>query len=499
MQNPPLTYDANYASSMSEVIARPFGSDFAGQSRAYLLIMPLLLTITGLVTWAMPSNETFVLGAVVGGLTSVYMLVDVVFRSAPLRLSSLLAMTLLIAYNLTSLNSWLTLPRGGLTIAEYFTRDPGSLARATGASMFTAALLLALGQLYERPVFGQEFRIKFTGGSVVLICLSTALILGGYLSGQLTFMGITLGEEGRINPLAAIIIWWAPPAFAYSICATLNTTGTTRLLVGACSLIQCVTMIPMGRRVFTFGIILAMITARLGKFRSKMSTFKKLIVGAVGMAVVVVASMAFLYLRVAVWGHKGTHTLSDRIRLALSITNSRTPSEVLQMLRENASTRGFDLSYLADLIDASSRSTPLMGQDLLHNLQLMVPSAISPSKFGMSPYGEEEMVDMRWGFGYNDEPNSLLTAGAADFGIIGVFLYPLLAVLLLRVTLEWMQSVMPTYGAALIGLAFIYEMLLAEQLPAGYLLQIRNSLIIMAAMYVVSIMPRFRLRGAEHG
>ena len=149
------------------------------------------------------------------------------------------------------------------------------------------------------------------------------------------------------------------------------------------------------------------------------------------------------------------------------------------------------------MLDASQRSTPLLGADLVHNLQLMVPTAISADKFGLSMYGEEDMANMRWGFSYTDEANTLLTAGAADFGIVGVLLYPLIAVLLLRTFLEWVQYVTPSKGAVLIALAFIHQMLLAEQLPAGYLIQIRNSLILMGILYVVSIMPKFRLRAPE--
>jgi hypothetical protein len=64
--------------------------------------------------------------------------------------------------------------------------------------------------------------------------------------------------------------------------------------------------------------------------------------------------------------------------------------------------------------------------------------------------------------------------------------------------LEWMQFVMPTYGATIIALAFVYQMLLTEQLPLGYLIQIRNSLIFMGILYVISVMPKFRWRGTEH-
>jgi hypothetical protein len=491
--------DSNAARSVAPTWrARPLGSRFGGQSLTYLFAMPLMLVLAGLVTWAVPSNDTFILGAALGGVAGLYILADVVFRGAPLRLSLLLAMALLIAYNLGTLNSFLTLPRGGLTLAEYFARDPASLARASGASMGAAALLLALGQLYERPVFGEEFRINFDGRSVVLICLSTVLVVGAYLTGQIGYMGVQVDEGGRISPLTALIMWWFAPAFAYSVCATLNTVGSTRLLVGACSLIQLLALIPVGRRNFAYAVLLAMMATRLGKFRSQLSLPKKLLAGVLGVALIVTASVGFLYLRVASWSHKGFVPISTRIRMAMDLAHSRSPAEILQLMQANSATRTFYIGYFSDLLEASQRSTPMLGADLAYNLQMLVPSAISANKFGISMYGEEQMADMKWGFSYTDEANSLLTAGAADFSIIGVLLYPLVAVWLLRTMLEWMQFVMPTYGATIIALAFVYQMLLTEQLPLGYLIQIRNSLIFMGLLYVISVMPKFRWRGTEH-
>jgi hypothetical protein len=497
MPNSSFTVAADPQDLLPERFVRPFGSAFAGQSRAYLIGLPLLLTVAGLFAWAIPNNATFVMGSFVGALVSLYILLDIVFRRAPIRLSLLLTMTLLIAYNLGSLNSWLTVPRANLTVAEYFARDPAMLARAVGACMVASALLLFLGQLYERPVFGENFQIRFDGGSTALICISTALVLFTYLTGKIGFMGAAVDDYGKVSPLAALVIWWSAPAFAYSVCAAFNTRGMSRFVVAFCALVQGVALIPIGRRIFAFGILLAMIATRLGKYRIRLSSLQKLAVCVIGSVLVVTASVGFVYLRVAVWGHKGNYTLRQRIEFALNLAHSRSPADILQMLQQNSSTRTFDIGYFSDLLDASQRSTPLLGADLVHNLQLMVPTAISADKFGLSMYGEEDMANMRWGFSYTDEANTLLTAGAADFGIVGVLLYPLIAVLLLRTFLEWVQYVTPSKGAVLIALAFIHQMLLAEQLPAGYLIQIRNSLILMGILYVVSIMPKFRLRAPE--
>ena len=145
---------------------RPFGSDYAPQSQTYLLHLPFLLGIFGAAVWAFPTNAMFVLGALIGSLVGIYVLVDVVFRSAPLRLTTIYGMTTLLGYNLGSFNSWLTMQRGSLTLAESFARDPSALGHAIAACMITAGVLFVVGQLFERPIFGKEFYLSFDTGAL---------------------------------------------------------------------------------------------------------------------------------------------------------------------------------------------------------------------------------------------------------------------------------------------------------------------------------------------
>ncbi len=479
-----------------QVRRRPLGLDFAPQSQMHLIYLPVVLTLCATAVWAIPSDATFVFGTLAGGVIGIYLLLDIVFRETPLRFTSLYAMTLLIAYNLATLNSWLTLPRGGLTLAEFFSRDPAALARAVAACMASAASLLALGQIFETPLFGRDFRLKFDS-AVPIGILSAGLLVLGYATGQLGYMGIKSSGTGHVSAAATLIMWWSVPAFAYSVCAALNSVGLKRWIVAGCALVQGVAIVPFGRRVFAFSLLLAVIGTRLGEFRLRMHWFKKLLIGALAAGVVLVGSLAFLYLRVAGYQNKGkTSSMSTRVSVAADTVSKMKPDEVLHILGNDASSR-FIVGFFSDLLDASQRSNPLMGRDILYNIQQMVPSAISASKFGLQPYGEEEMANMQWGFSYIDEGNSLLTAGAADFGLIGVLLYPLLILLFFRMALEWTQSFMPPVMAAIVALSFIFETLQAEDTPVGYFTQIRNALLVGLLFYLASKLPRFRLRPAE--
>jgi hypothetical protein len=481
--------------SSASVTPRSLGSDFPPQSQVYLFYLPVLLVLCAIGIWVAPSDASFVVGALVGGLVGVYVLLDLVFREAPLRFTTLYAMTLLVGYNLASFNSWLTLPRGGLTLAEFFSRDPVALARAMAACMACAALLLAAGQVFEPPLFGREFRLRFDLALPIGL-ISVGLLIIGYATGRLGYMGITLTGNGHESPIADLIMWWSIPAFAYSVCAALNTTGLDRWAMRGCALAQGLAIVPFGRRIFAFSLLLAILGTRLGEFRLRMPWFKKVLIGALAAAAVLVASLAFLYLRVAGYSQKGTTSISARVSGAVDTASRVKPDELLQVLGSDASSR-FNMGFLSDLLDASERFEPLLGRDILYNMQQMVPSVISADKFGLQPYGEEEMANMQWGFSYLDEGNSLLTAGAADFGLVGLLLYPLLILMLMRVSLEWLQSIMSPVMATIITLSFISETLRPEDIPVAYFTQIRNALIVALLFYFASKLPRFRLRRAE--
>jgi hypothetical protein len=485
----------NYDPSAQER-GRAFGSDYPPQSLTYLLHLPFLLGICGAAVWALPTNAMFVLGALVGSVVGLYVLVDIVFRSAPIRLTTIYGMTTLLGYNLGSFNSWLTMQRGGLTLAESFARDPTALGHAIAACMITAAVLFVVGQLFERPIFGREFCLNFGSGTLSLVVFTTLLILAAYAMGKVGFLGIAVDEFGHIDPLTALILWWYFPAFAYSVCAALNTAGATRWAIASLAVIQAIAMVPFGRRPFAFAMILAMIGTRLGKYRLRMPMYKKLLIGMAGAVLIITASVTFLYLRVAGYGLKGKGKISIGARLesAYELLHKEGPFELLQMLGTDASKRTFTIGFFSDLLDASQRSTPLLGKDLLYNVQLTVPSVISGNKFGITPYGEEILANMQWGFTYKDEANSLLTAGAADFGFIGVLLYPILLCFMLRIVLEWVQIAVPTNLAVIVALAYVQQALLTEVSPVGYFLQIRSTILLLIILYVLVRLPAFRLR-----
>jgi hypothetical protein len=475
---------------------RPFGSQHDGQSALYLIYLPILLMLGALVAAIAPSNAAFVFGAIVGGLVGLHMMFNLLFNDPPLRISHLLAMSLLVAYNLGAANSWLTVPRASLTISEAFAKDPVVLANGIAASMAACAVLIFAGELWEKPIFGREFRLDFDLRSLFFIVLTTAAILIAFAIGDIGFMGAAITADEHVSAFGSLVTWLSAPCLAYSICATLNTKGAYRLVVGACALVQIIAMIPTGRRNFAFALVLSLVVCRLGRFRLRLSFYGKAVLLMAGFALVAIASIAFLYLRFAGYEHKEATSFGARFQAAEQLFQTRSVSEMAQLLQANVSTRTFEVAYFADLVDASQSSRPLLGKGLVTSLQLQVPSAISEDKFGLERYEEEQLVDMQFGFTFQDEANTILTAGAADFGLLGVFVYPLVMVALMRAAVEVVQAYLPTYVAAIIAIGFVFLMLLAETPLAGYFTLLRNATVVTAIFYLFSLLPRLSAREA---
>jgi hypothetical protein len=479
--------------------ARPLGSSYARQSQTYFLHLPFLLGIFGASVWIFPTNAMFVLGALVGSMVGFYVLIDIVFRSLPLRLTTIYGMTVLLSYNFGSFNTWLTMQRGNLTLADAFARDPASLGRAVGVCMVTAAILFATGELFERPIFGTDFCLTFGSGTLPLVLLTTLLVVAAFATGKVGYMGVASDEYGHIDPATQLIMWWFVPAYAYTVCAALNTRGATRVMIGCTAILQTVALVPLGRRQFAFGLLLAMIATRLGKYRLRLPMYKKILLVIVAAFLVTVASASFLYLRFAGWEtrSKASISIAERLDAAWDLMHKRSLNEILSQLGANVSQRTFVIGFFSDLLEASHHSTPLLGQDILYNLKLTVPSAISSDKFGITEFDEEGMADMQWGFSYRDEANSLITAGAADFGFLGVLVYPLAFSFMLRFTLERGQYIVPLRFAVIISLAYVYQSLEAEAIPVAYFLQIRSTILLAIVYYLLSRLPVFRLAPPE--
>ncbi len=476
-------------------LARPrrFGSLFPPLRRSYLLVMPAMLLAGALPCWATGTDASLIVGALILSAVSAYLLFDLLGRRRPLRVSTVLAITLGLAYGLGTANTWFTLPRGDAPLGEFLQLSTPELAYAMASVMVSVAVLISLGELYETPIFGEEFELKFNNRAIVFLTLGTGVILVSFLHGSTGFMGANVSQDvGHVGVLASVSDWLSKPLFALAVCVALNVKKRfTRNYARILSVALFFMVFPLGRRIIIYSVILALIGLRLGRYRIPYSPLKKTVLLGLLASVVYVATIGFFYLRVAGYGLLAP-TLGQRISAAVRLLGDKSFSDVKAEFSANVERRTFILGFLSQLEGYAQQMPTAYGEDITKQFQLALPSVLYSNKDLF--FSEEALANDTFGSHYLDEANSVYTAGAVDFGVWGVILYPLLAVVLFRFAFEVVAESMPVFASCFIILASLGTILEPENTVTSYFVVIRNGVFFGSAVWFIMSLPEFRVK-----
>ncbi len=471
---------------------RRLGQVFVPSRNLYAIYFPLLMLAAALVCWVVETDFMLMVGSVVLSITSLWVFFDIVVLRAPIRLSSLLFSTLGLGYGLGTANTWFTLPRTDLSLGEYLHHDPVILTHTMGSVLFSMAVLLALGEAVEAPLFGEEFVLEFPPQVVVFISVGVMLIVVAYATHALDYMGATHGENGQLGIFASFSAWLIGTLFAITLVAALNTRqkGVRRYLM-LLTAVQFLLEIPIGRRSLIYTMVLALIALRLGPHQFRWSWLKRAVVGVILAGLLYVATIAFFYMRLAGFSKQGLNIV-DRVSLALEYFETKNYAEVSKTFSTNVQTRTFILGFLAEMEAFSTKFTPGYGVDLGMQTVSAVPSILYPDKNRTT--SEEGLSNELFGTTYTDEANSVLTAGAVDFGLFGMVVYPILIVAVLRFLLEFIGQTLPTFVAAFIIIGTIGRVLQPENSITDYIIIVRNGVLFGIIVWGFIALPAFRLR-----
>jgi hypothetical protein len=457
--------------------------------RLYFLDFPLLLLSIGLLTWVLPNDTMLVISSFVGASVGFYSLWEIVIRRRPIRFAHFFCVANTVGYGFGVLNSWLTISRGDMGLAEFFNRDTEAVSHAMAAVLISSGILYALGEIYETPIFGPDFKLRLDNRAPAFVFFGTALIIVGYATGTLGYMGVITGNSGgHVSVFAGLLGWLFPTLFAFTCLTFLEwRKGMVKSLVGLMLVIQFVLIVPTGRRSIVYYVLMALIATRFSSFRPTWSFLRKIVYAGILAALIAVGAVIFYYLRVAAWG-KQKISLIDRISLAVDLYEGGNTSKANQGLQKNLQKRTFILGYLSDLLDASMRMPTAMGRNGIHEFQLVVPSALWENK-GAAIYTEESIADTQFNFAYKDEANSLYTAGAIDFGIWGMILYPIFICALFRLIAELIRLNLPEMVSTIVVLAFLYNALITEAGLWIHFLAVRDSILFSAFLWAFFKVP----------
>jgi hypothetical protein len=475
--------------------ALPFGDDLAPPRQLYITFIPAVLVFVGILSWVIANESGMLLACVAGAVIAVFTLWDWIFSDAPTRLSTLMAMALLLGYGGGTLNTWMTLPRSSLDLAAYMNLPEGVLARGMGAVLISSAILFFLGEIYERPIFGREFRLHLDEKMRTLIRLGSLGMVAGYATHSLDFQGVT-AAGGHVSIFGSFLLWIYSPLTSIAAASFLTArTRKDRILDGLSLLILFLVVSLTGRRVAIYTGIGILFTLRLIGFRWREDIVRKaLILLGLG-GVVVMCSLTFMLLRIAGSAQRKGGWISVEQRLVIAgrmVQKGGAYSLAAEVSRTNLQKRTFVLGFLSNVLDVSMHMTPALGQDAVGMIQIGIPRFIYPEKNAY--FSEEALVDQHYGLSYGDEPNSILTGGATDFGLIGMILYPLITIFVFRAVFRIFEIRLPPVPLLFLILSFIQIMLITEGTIAIYFDTVRNAALFGIVLAIFVSLPKFRLR-----
>lgn len=494
--------DATFQTALRPSSFEPWtpADDFAPPRAAYVLVIPALLACTGAVSWVMSNPQGMVVSGVVGSVVALFTLWDWVYREGPTRLSTLLGMSLLLGYAFGAMNTWITLPRGSLTLSEIYGFQQGVLSRGLGSVLMSAATLYCIGEMFEKPLFPRGFRFHFDDRTRTLIYLGSLAMLVGYVTHSLSFAGVN-ATGGHLSVFGASLRW-AYPSFAPLSIAAFFTSRTRkdRFLSAGAAVIYLLMLSVLGRRFIIYTTVLILWVLPLVGYRLRGLSVRKVILLAALGAIMVISALTFMLLRIAGVSSETSATeqatVAQRVEIAHKmVQNGGAYALAAKTSQTNLQTRTFILAFYSNILDASSRMPPALGKDAAGMFQLVIPSVIDPGKNKF--FAEEGLDDTTFGFSYGDQANSILTAGATDFGFVGALAYPLLLVLLYWLIYNLFAARVHASVRMIGSLAFIHMFLLTESTLTGYFVLLRDTILFCVLITIFLKLPSFRLHAGR--
>lgn len=451
-----------------------FGDDFAPPRQLYMVIFPAILTFAGFMSWALGNDLGMVLAAAAGSAVGVFSLWDWLFRHAPTRFSTLMGMAFLLGYGLGTMNTWFTLSRGSLSLGEFVGLGEGVLARGIGAVLISSSLLFFFGEIFEKPLFGRDFRLQIDRKARILIYAGTLAFIAEYLMHRVSFAGAQDLSNHHPGAYTFFLTFLYGPLTGMSVVYFLSRQNKyERLLSGLAMLFLLMRLAVEGRRAAIYTCFIIILLLGLAGFRWREKIFHKVLLLLALTTIVVACSLTFMLLRIAGGFTPNKHlTLDKRVAIAgRMIRRGNGYTLALKTTQRNIETRTFVLGFLANIQEASSRMTPALGRDAAGMFQSTIPHVLYPNKEFLA---EEQLVDRQFGFNYGDEANSVLTAGATDFGLIGMLLYPLIVVVLFKVVHNFLSAWLSPIPLIVVTISFIACMMLTESTLSGYFETLRD-------------------------
>ncbi|MFC1789202.1 hypothetical protein ACFLZE_04740 [Thermodesulfobacteriota bacterium] len=341
-------------------------------------------------------------------------------------------------------------------------------------TVFISSVLLSAISRFEKPLHVSAYlQESVSTRSLWLIGLSAVLIMIGLINGDIGYMGTYQISERRISPFGALCYIAIPPLTAIAIGYLFSLPSALkkyRKFLVVISVFLVIALMPLGRRVLMYTIILAVFLIGPTLFESfRKKRIKMFHILGFALAILVIFGWGFrtfyaMRMSISKLAFEKRPPVIEIIPYTIDLMrDSYAMTELQEKLTDNISQRPFILSYLAGLIDAhTEKNTPFFGE-LRHALAMAVPSLLQPQKTRKMAPAAEDVIHPLLGLPVFDGPNTMLTAGLNDLGFIGMLLYPIAMVGLYILLSRLIVVKCPPFLYLFIVQRLIYSLLYLEE------------------------------------
>jgi len=433
--------------------------------------LPLLVSAAILIPCA-ASATVFVVTSCIGASVGLWGLYHLLKHPTLVRFSNVLSVSLLLGYGLgtaiRALTALISAGRFDPTDSPFgFSYRQADISYSLVFVTLASALLLTVGVI-EKPAFPtRALRNPPSPRPKVLLLALAALVAAAYALGELGYMGTTVSLTRNITPLGALSGFVAPVLLPLTVlCLTQERSRVWRAILVVLLCASALALIPLGRRVLLYSIVLALFAFGISGKRLPIRRSHRWLLIGIGVPFLIgftsLGFYAFFALRLTEDALGPGYSFPQRVTYAVRVL-AYGATRVAPEFGENVGSRPFILSYLADLYAAQNDHSPLWGQEAAFAVQNAVPSILFPNKAALLPAAPEEFAHPALGMPTFDGANTIVTAGLDDFGAAGTLAYPLALVLLCVFIRRVIAGRLPPFIYDFVIFRMLYQLLYVEQ------------------------------------
>ena len=244
----------------------------------------------------------------------------------------------------------------------------------------------------------------------------------------------------------------------------------------------------LGRRIFLFSILIYVMAALLSKRPKKLITVQNIVVVALIVGAIQVATTTFYTMRVATFAFKNAPEKPSIVVLvpeAIQVYKDRDKLNLAKQIHDNLSSRTFLIEYLATLAERSDKIEPLYGQNIARAIVVATPAILYWGKYKNPLFiDEENFLNPHFRLPVWDAANSVFTAGVGDFGELGYFILPVIVCFIFSLYLRLIYAILPPLAGTLISFYLCKVLFSVEEDIVSFFTASRSVFILLAISWL---------------